>query len=417
MSSGFLGGGIGPSAIKKSGLKWLLRDEFTTDRAAGAVNGTAAEPGPGTRTTQETDGQWTISSGALTFTAQSSPAWGDLDLLYSGGITRTAGRMLIMRLNLSTVSNFAAGWNRDTDFTGPTSDVDAGVDISANIITVRHLNQGTTAIGAFTASTNHNLVIILRATGAFYLLDKILIWRNEINNTATIYPFISNYASAGTIDFLRIPDALWLPTPLLSAGFGGTFGTTDGLGHAEGIAGGIGAGGGGVTLSNAGGTWANSGGKAVNTTPSGLVQQISVASIGVADVMAGADVVRALSTQVGLALNWDSSSSPANGVLVYSDGAGNIKVDKYVSGSASNVSTTAYTYSAGARLVVHKSGTSYRTYYGNALVKVDTIADAGIVSNTLHGIFSTDAANTLDNLTIYATGSNGEYAELDRYSA
>lgn len=29
---------------------WLVRDTYTTDRAAGAVNGTAAEPGPGNRT-------------------------------------------------------------------------------------------------------------------------------------------------------------------------------------------------------------------------------------------------------------------------------------------------------------------------------------------------------------------------------
>jgi hypothetical protein len=31
-------------------MAYLLQDEFTTDRAAGAVNGTAAEPGPGGNT-------------------------------------------------------------------------------------------------------------------------------------------------------------------------------------------------------------------------------------------------------------------------------------------------------------------------------------------------------------------------------
>ena len=36
------------------GLRYLLRDEFTTDRAAGAVTGTAAEPGPGTRSVVDT---------------------------------------------------------------------------------------------------------------------------------------------------------------------------------------------------------------------------------------------------------------------------------------------------------------------------------------------------------------------------
>ena len=190
---------------------------------------------------------------------------------------------------------------------------------------------------------------------------------------------------------------------------------SDGLGHAEGVAGGIGAGGSGVALSNAGGTWSVGGGKAINTAPSGLVQQISVANLSCADVYAGVAMTRALLTNVGLALNFDSASSPANGLLIYSDGAGNIKVDKIVAGSQTNVSTTAYTYSAGARLVVAKSGTEYRTYYNNALVKADTIADAGILTGTYHGLFSTDASNTLDDLTIYATGTGGEYSQLDSY--
>jgi len=42
-----------------AGIAYLLRDEFHTDRAAGSVNGTPAEPGPGTRTAVEVDGQLT----------------------------------------------------------------------------------------------------------------------------------------------------------------------------------------------------------------------------------------------------------------------------------------------------------------------------------------------------------------------
>jgi hypothetical protein len=206
-----------------------------------------------------------------------------------------------------------------------------------------------------------------------------------------------------------------LPTPLVSDGFGSAFGTSDGLGHAEGVAGGIGAGGSGVTLSNVGGTWSVSGGKAINTAPSGLGQQISVAQVSCADVLTGAGVVRALSTQVGLALRFDSASSPANGVLVYSDGSGNIKVDKILAGVQSTVSTTAFTYSAGARLMCSFSGSALRTYYNNALIKADTIADAALLTGTLHGLFSTDASNTFDDLAIYAIGTSGEYAALDAF--
>lgn len=43
-----------------SGVAYLLRDEFTTTRAAGAVNGTAAEPGAGTRTVTDTESKLRI---------------------------------------------------------------------------------------------------------------------------------------------------------------------------------------------------------------------------------------------------------------------------------------------------------------------------------------------------------------------
>lgn len=62
---------------------------------------------------------------------------------------------------------------------------------------------------------------------------------------------------------VRIPFDLFLPSPICSDGFGSAFGTTDGLGHSEGIAGGIGSGGGGVAWT--GSTWSVSGGKAINT--------------------------------------------------------------------------------------------------------------------------------------------------------
>ena len=118
--------------------------------------------------------------------------------------------------------------------------------------------------------------------------------------------------------------------------------------------------------------------------------------------------------QAGLALNWDSASSPTNGLIVYLSG-GNIYVDKCVAGTWTNVSTTAYTYSAGARLVCTMNAGALRTYYNGALVKADTIADAGILTGTMSGLFSTDASSTLDDLTIYATGTGGEYSQLDSY--
>ena len=80
------------------------------------------------------------------------------------------------------------------------------------------------------------------------------------------------------------------------------------LSHAEGVAGGIGADGGGVTLKRRRDVecqwWQGDQYRAVS-----LVQQISVANLSCADVYAGVAMARTLLTNVGLALNFDSEQS------------------------------------------------------------------------------------------------------------
>ena len=139
-----------------------------------------------------------------------------------------------------------------------------------------------------------------------------------------------------------------------------------------------------------------------------LTYLLSLHASSTPDIYAGIDLTVTSGTQAGLALNWDSSSSPANGIVAYHDGT-NCKLEKCVAGVWTTVVSAAATYSANARIVVSKIGTAYRLYYNNALVGSGTISDAGIINNTLHGLFSTDPSNTLDNYTIYASGTGGEY--------
>jgi len=148
--------------------------------------------------------------------------------------------------------------------------------------------------------------------------------------------------------------------------------------------------------------------------PLTLSTLFSSVSVSVADVFASAAVVVTKGTQAGLVVNLDSTSSPANFVICYHDGT-NVKLEKCVAGTYTTVYSGAVTYSAGAVLRVHKTGAAYRVYYNNALVTTATISDAGIVDNTLHGLFSTYASNTFDNFEVWAVGTSGEYAELDKY--
>ncbi len=556
----------GPSRfLGRGGVAWLLRDEFTTDLAAGAVNGTVAEPGPGTRTVTDTSGVISVAGGVLV--ANGTPA--ALSNVSYGLWTRTAGRILIIknptRTTIGAEGCVRFGFGPSVDISTNAFEFDLA---SATEYRVKNAG-GALARVSFTGTLSS--ATIMRATGVF-LLTRIASgnWLLEFVSHATtsnLYARVYFTATSQnvTFDSPRIPDILWLPTPLVSDSFATAFGTSDGLGHAEGIATGIGAGGGGVTWTGA--TWSVSGGKAINTpvtlgselivnggmetgdppsswtgtnaTIDGVadertggagaqslemtatatgepraantsmtlvvggwyrlsgwmkstvgagaiairVRDNSIGGVGVelqstatswaslsgsmcadyasnacwtmfkaaaisdkaqfddvtlkrltlselissisattANIVVGVNVTLNPFMQSGVCLNLDSAAAPANFVLVTlwrsSATSTSIVVRKYVAGAMSVVASTGVTYSAGARLVVTKDGTAYRVYYNNVLVGTEqTIADAGIVSNTLHGLFSTDAGNTLDDFVVYARGNEGQYANLDRYSS
>lgn len=118
------------------------------------------------------------------------------------------------------------------------------------------------------------------------------------------------------------------------------------------------------------------------------------------DVTASVPVTLTTGFQGGVALNWDSQSSPANGVIGYTDGT-NCLLVKNVAGTWSTVITGAITYGAGKVVKVSKVGTSYSLFYNSIAVgTAQTISDAGIISNKNHGVFSTDALASLGTFSL-----------------
>lgn len=100
-------------------------------------------------------------------------------------------------------------------------------------------------------------------------------------------------------------------------------------------------------------------------------------------------------TQAGLVARLDSATSPANFIIAYLDGGGNVRVDKCVGGTYTNVINGAATYGSTKILRLVCSGNNVSAYYdGTQVGTTQTVSDAGIVSNTRHGLFSTYAANS-----------------------
>lgn len=149
----------------------------------------------------------------------------------------------------------------------------------------------------------------------------------------------------------------------------------------------------------------------VSVKPLTLSSLFSTVPSGKADVIASTNITLTAGTQAGLVLNLDSTSNPQNFVLVYHDGI-NVKVDKSVNGTYTTVASTLSSYDGGGELRVIKYGNLYRIYYKNNYIGAAerTISDASIVSNTIHGLFSTYSGNTFDNFTLFARGTGNEYS-------
>lgn len=237
---------------------YLLHDNFITDRAAGAVNGTAAEPGPGTRTVVDTESKTTISGGNLVFSGgKASPAYGDPDI-YENSTTRAAGRMLLMELTKTSGNIIKFGL----------TPINVGIP-SNNIFTINgtdlYLYNASTSpkIGTSSASTSYGYGIVTRTNGVdvFQKISGIwyFLYAHPTGNDATLYPRITNYDAAITSSFLRIPAQRWLPSPLAYDTFT-VLGTTDGYAGDSGL----GAGGGGLAYVSGGSTWNVAGGAGFN---------------------------------------------------------------------------------------------------------------------------------------------------------
>lgn len=229
-----------------------------TTRAAGAINGTLSEPGGNLRTVTDTASQWLISGGDLQANAQTNAI---VDPVYTlEALDRQAGALVIMR----SLADNSFGGSASSPLFGLFTAVspatwqnnDVAVMIrAADILAYSGAFSREVAIG--TSDTFYNIAIALRESGGFFLfVNQELVYIHDGGATAVLYPGVSSLTAGRQppkMSYCRAKHALFLPSPLISDGFDDSNGTllenhlSDGNGHAEGLAGGIGSGGGGST--------------------------------------------------------------------------------------------------------------------------------------------------------------------------
>lgn len=405
------GGAVGSKPRFLGPPYYLVNDTFTTDRSGGAVNGTKAEPGPGRRTAVDSNSKLSLSSGSANFAA-GGVTNGDPGLWY-GPQVRIPGRMAKAAMVSVAASTLAVGWDEGV---GNQISDSIRFQTSSNILGVR-TDLTSVAVGTFANNTDYQIAVILRSPGCLYFIkggaftNWTLLYISVIEGVSPMYPGtgVESSTAVGKLPDIKVPAALWLPTPLASDGFS-SFGATDGLGHAEGVSGGLGSGGNGLSWTSAVGTWGASGGVAAASALSGGVA-VATVDTGVADAIVTAKLTRAGGT-AGVVCRWVDAN---NHVQARHTGT-NAQLVKVVAGTPTTLIDAVATYSAGAEIRIIPDGQKFRLYYNNALIGSEqTIADATLASATRQGLRTTDTSNTFDDFNVYARGSGGEHAALDNF--
>lgn len=376
---------------RRGGVSYLLRDEFTTAIAAGSLNGSLCDPTAQGIARYVNDTKMSTSSGWLRFVPQA--ALFNIGLWIDYPLTRAAGLILSIKFRPTVANGSVIGF----DTNKATAPAHGFQWISPGRLAAWRM--ATVICGGYTDGEEYDLIVALRASGQHLLIrggteypDWTLIWSDQAGTSSPIYVSVVKSANTqGSIDYIRIPETPWLPIPLASDGFGSAFGSTDGLGHPEGVTTGIGEGGDGKTLTPVG-TWANAAGVSACSALAG--------GVGIATVDAG-------TTEVNLEITATVSGGVAGAVVRYVDSDNyllaihdgtNVILRKRVAGTETDVATVAVAVGA---LVVHADGALCRVFVGGVSKISEAITDAGLLTGTKHGIYTTDVGNTFNNLVIW----------------
>lgn len=205
----------------KYGIRF--RDLFTTNRAAGAVNATASEPGTGTRTVTDTENKLSISDGYLDFSGpKASPAYGNPGFWITDPFSRVPGRTLITAIIPGNASTYITHIGFD-DNKASTLGVNYFLLSSNSEVKTADKVSGTSAsLMTWYLGEKLYFAVILKAAGADYWVRRVGGAWTLINSTtgatdASVYAGLISFNLVGKFCFLLISDVFVTnPTPELT---------------------------------------------------------------------------------------------------------------------------------------------------------------------------------------------------------
>ena len=216
-----------------AGITYLLLARFTAadqGYANGQVADTEAEGVEvGQLTIVEVDGTLAIVSNQCVFTAQGTPAWGDLGF-YSQAIIKKLGLGLLFTINRNTANmDGMGGWWNSAAL--PIANGVYGINMNnAQNSLPWILGANGPVLFVHTGATDYTFAFILggydvngipwrsgeTATdylygAAWYVKGGVfstwsLLWRTDVDNTATLYAVVQSFSVAETVDDVLVPD-------------------------------------------------------------------------------------------------------------------------------------------------------------------------------------------------------------------
>ena len=405
------------SVTNNVALVYLFKDEFTTARAVGAINGTAAEPGPGTRSATDTGSIMTIHDDVIDLGAGDG-SYTTPRVSPTGSFVRTLGKTIFARIKMGATNKGAVvGFVKTLPL------------YSSNSISIRPHTNGKFAMmnrdgesintadtgEVYVAGQYYDVAIQIRASGYYWYIRSENTWKlvkiSELGTTTPLTPILSSVDNPIICDFIRMA-TLRTPVPLLSDGFSSA-GVTDGLGHVEAN------GGGGLSWINWGGTWSTIGGVAQATALNGNGEAMQVVDLGTPNVAVSFNC-----TWVGGMVGVLLRGRDTNNMMVCAYDGSRMQVQAHLRGLALAQilqSATGFTGPNFKASIYHKNnGTSLLvTDYSNTDAKTVVYSMSGgeLSPGTFAGIFTTDIRNTIDSVVFYPAGRESQYVLMDQYTS